>query len=73
MRHAYPNAVAHFQSLDPLIRVLFANTSLVTNASVGVDPLYPRFNPIPEQVRWFDTIEAMDTATGQLLHIFTQN
>ncbi|OKL59328.1 hypothetical protein UA08_05006 [Talaromyces atroroseus] len=73
VRHAYPNAVAHFQSLDPVIQALFANTSLIINASAGLDPLYSRFNPISEEVRWFDTIEAMAASTRQLLRIFRQN
>lgn len=73
VRHAYPNAVAHFQSIDPVIRDLFANTSLLTNVSVGPDRLQPRFNPISDHVQWFDTNIAMDAAGRRLLYIFRQN
>jgi hypothetical protein len=73
VRHAYLNTVAYFQSLDLVIQILFTNTLLVTNASISLDPLYSQFNPISEQVRWFDSINAMDAVTGQLLRIFRQN
>lgn len=70
VRNAYPNAVAHFQSLDPIIQSLFANTSLPTNASVRPDGLHLDFNTLSERVQWFNTEKAMEAATERLLRVF---
>ncbi|KUL81303.1 hypothetical protein ZTR_11409, partial [Talaromyces verruculosus] len=70
VRNAYPNAVAHFQSLDPIIQSLFANTSLPTNASVVPDGLHLEFNTLSERVQWFNTEKAMEVATERFLRVF---
>ncbi|KUL81317.1 hypothetical protein ZTR_09983 [Talaromyces verruculosus] len=68
VRNRYPNAVAHFQSLDPIIQSLFANTSLPTNASVRLDGL--QFDALPERVQWFNTEKAMEAATEKFLRVY---
>jgi hypothetical protein len=70
VRNAYPNAVAHFQSLDPTIQSLFANTSLPTNASVRPDGSHLEFNTLSERVQWFNTEKAMEAATERFLRVF---
>ncbi|KUL81290.1 hypothetical protein ZTR_10181 [Talaromyces verruculosus] len=70
VRNAYPNAVAHFQSLDPIIQSLFANTSLSTNVSVRLDSLHLELNTLPERVQWFNTEKAMEAATDRFLRVF---
>uniref|UniRef100_A0A093URC6 Uncharacterized protein n=1 Tax=Talaromyces marneffei PM1 TaxID=1077442 RepID=A0A093URC6_TALMA len=70
VRNAYPKAVAHFQSLDPIIQSLFANNSLPTNVSVRLDSLHLEFNALPERVQWFNTEKAMEAATDRFLRVF---
>lgn len=73
VRNAYPNAVAHFQSLDPVIQSLFANTSLLTTASVRLDRLHLQFNTFPEQVQCLNTDEEMVAVAKRFLRIFRQD
>ncbi|CRG92813.1 hypothetical protein PISL3812_09882 [Talaromyces islandicus] len=74
MRNAYPNAMAHFQSLNQFVQPLFANPPISTDQVVDltgpIDPLYLKFSvsrEIPDRV---DTERAMKTATENLLQCF---
>ncbi|QKX64379.1 uncharacterized protein TRUGW13939_11553 [Talaromyces rugulosus] len=71
MRNAYPDAIAHFQSLDPFMQPLFANLPMSTNQVVEltghIDPLYLKFSVPLENPDPVDTKTAMDTATKSLL------
>jgi hypothetical protein len=73
VRNAYPNAVAHFQSLDPIVQSLFANISLPTNASVRLDSLHLEFDTLPERAQWFNTEKAMEAATDRFLRVFRRD
>ena len=78
MRNAYPDAIAHFQSLDTFIRPLFANLPMFTNQfvdlTVPIDPLYLKFSvplEIPDRVDRETAMKtAMKTATESLLQCF---
>ncbi|KUL82101.1 hypothetical protein ZTR_10070 [Talaromyces verruculosus] len=67
VRNAYPSAVSHLQSLDPIIQRLFANGSLSTN-DVQPCPFLLRFEALPGNIQWTNIESAMGVATEKLLY-----
>lgn len=67
VRNAYPRAVAHFQSLDPIIQRLIANVSLSADDIVHPYPSFLRFEALPKNIQWTETESAMGVATEKLL------
>ncbi|KAL3705906.1 hypothetical protein TMatcc_006915 [Talaromyces marneffei ATCC 18224] len=67
VRNAYPSAVAHLQSLDPIIQRLIANGSLSANNIIQPCPFLLRYEALPENIQWTNTQSAMGVATEKLL------
>jgi hypothetical protein len=69
MRNAYPTAVAHLQSLDPVIQRLIVSVSLPTDNDIvrPYPPSFLRFETLPEDIQWTKTESAMGVATEKLL------
>ncbi|EED17218.1 conserved hypothetical protein [Talaromyces stipitatus ATCC 10500] len=67
VRNAYPSAVAHLQSLDPVIQRFIAGVALPADDIVHPYPSFLRFEAAPENMQWTKTESAMGVATKKLL------